>query len=233
EKPLTIKPSYKTKTGMKRKYDLVCFDLDGTLIEEKDGKVFWERVLSKIYGSNIVSMERWGAWENGKLTLLEWVDLDVGDWKRHGFTKKKLQDLINHSSLLPGSHETLKELKDKGFKLGVISGSVNILLDTVFPKHPFDDIFIHNIFFGKDNKISHWEKNPYAEKKDEALKIIAKKENIPLSKTVFIGDHHNDISVAKIAGLSISINSKSKELDEVCDVVIKKKDMSEILKHII
>jgi hypothetical protein len=34
------------------------------------------------------------------------------------------------------------------------------------------------------------------------------------------------------AGFSIAFNSKSKELNKVCDVVIKEKNLKEILKYI-
>jgi len=69
--------------------------------------------------------------------------------------------------------------------------------------------------------------------KAEALKIIAKREKIPLSQCVHIGDHHNDVTIAKIAGLSIAFDAKNEELRRTTDVVIDRKDLREVLKYIV
>ena len=219
---------------MQRKFDLACFDLDGTLIEEDNGDILWERVSLGIHGTREVSSRRYVAYKKGVLSLEDWADTDLSEWKDNGVTKSFLIGEAMHSSLNPGVRETLIMLKEKGFKLAVISGSLDILLDTVFPDHPFDDVFINRIFFDEGGNISRWEKTPFGDKrKGDALKMIAQREKISLSRTVFVGDHLNDISAAKIAGLSISFNSKSKELDRACSVVIRKNDMREVLKHIL
>lgn len=218
----------------KRKYDLVCFDLDGTLIEEDNGVILWERMSEKVYGSKKVSEERYKLHLKGELSIDEWVDLDLAQWKKMRVTKAMVKREARHSRLNHGIRETLKELKKQGIKLGIISGSVDILLDTVFPDHPFDDVFINRLKFDRKGYLSSWKKCEYGNgRKNVALKMIAKRENIPLSRTVFVGDHLNDIPAARIAGLSIAFNSHVKKFQDKCDVVIKKKDMREILKRVL
>ena len=63
--------------------------------------------------------------------------------------------------------------------------------------------------------------------------FIAEREKISLSECVFVGDNHNDVHVAEIAGLSIAFNCKSESLAEVCDVIVENKDLREVLKYII
>ena len=70
------------------------------------------------------------------------------------------------------------------------------------------------------------------EHKATALREIAEKHNIKLSECVFIGDHHNDVIVAKVAGLSIAFNCKSEDLRKAANICIEKKDLREILKFI-
>ena len=69
--------------------------------------------------------------------------------------------------------------------------------------------------------------------KADALKKVAKREGISLKETVHIGDHHNDIEIAKIAGLSIAFDCKDDSLRKLADVVIDKKDLRETLRYIL
>lgn len=218
---------------MSRKYDLVCFDLDGTLIADENGDLLWERILRKVYGHNKFNKERYALYRQDKITFMQWVDLDLADWKKGGITKDILiKDIKENLKLNKGAKELVLELKKRGYKIGIISGSVDILLETLFKDHPFDDVFINKIFFDENRLITHWYTSPYGNKrKNVALKIIADKENISMDRTVFVGDHINDISAAKAAGLSIAYNSKVKELDEISDISIKG-DMMQILEVI-
>lgn len=219
---------------MNKKYELVCFDLDGTLIEEESGQVLWQRMAKLVHEGDHVNQDRMTRYKNGELKLIDWAELDLTDWKNYGVTKDFLITQANHSKLLPGVKKTLHELQNKGIKLAVISGSINILLDTVFPDHPFSEVFINELFFDEKNNLSHWKIDGLGNiDKGEVLKLIAKKENISLEKTVFVGDHLNDISAAKIAGLSVAFNSNCNELKEHCDIIIDKKDMSLLLPYLL
>ena len=132
--------------------------------------------------------------------------------------------------------ETLRELKRKGLRLAIISGSINILLEKLIPNYDeiFDDVFLSRIYFDDKGNISEMKVTEYdVEKKAEALKLIAKRENISLKECVFVGDYLNDIKVMEEAGLGIAFNCQEEKLKEVADVVIEKKDLREVLRHIL
>ena len=132
--------------------------------------------------------------------------------------------------------ETLSELKRKGLRLAIISGSINILLEKLIPNYEeiFDDVFLSRIYFDDEGNISQMKVTEYdVEKKAEALKLIAKRENISLKECVFVGDYLNDLKVMEEAGLGIAFNCKEEKLKEVADVVIEKKDLREVLRHIL
>ena len=57
--PLSPKPEEtRLPTSSARKYDLVCFDVDGTLITHPSGKVIWEILNLKYTGDDTVNRER-------------------------------------------------------------------------------------------------------------------------------------------------------------------------------
>ncbi len=55
--------------------------------------------------------------------------------------------------------------------------------------------------------------------KGDALIILSKHLDVDLSKTIVFGDNHNDISMFKVAGLSIAVNNAEMELKQAADYI--------------
>lgn len=215
------------------KYKLICFDLDGTIID--DVVFIWDTIHDHY---NIPKSKRQEAVEDfvsGKISYQQWANHDCKLLMAVGATKQGLLDSLKRMKLMKGAMETLEDLKNSGMKLALISGGIDFALDHMIPsnKEIFDDIFINYFIFDKKGKLIRINGTKYdCEHKATALKEIAKREKIKLSECVFIGDNHNDAHAAKAAGLSIAFNSKSEQLNEICDIVIKEKDLRLILKHV-
>ncbi|MEK6949180.1 MAG: HAD family phosphatase [Nanoarchaeota archaeon] len=216
------------------KYKLVCFDVDGTLIDNV--KFSWN-IFHDYFK---VDMERRenarNDFFNGKISYLQWAQHDINMWKEKGAKKEDFLKAIKGLKLMNGAMETLNELKKNGLKLAIISGSMNILLEKFIPNYNelFDDVFLSKIYFDENGFITKIEPTEFdIEKKAEALKLIAKRENINLKECVFVGDYLNDLKVIQEAGLGIAFNCKEDKLKEVADVVIEKKDLREVLRHIL
>lgn len=215
------------------KYKLVCFDLDGTIIDEI---IFIWKTIHQALGTDKENKQYVEEFYNKKITYEQWAKKDIELFKKAGANKEKLMEIIKPLKLMPGALETIKKLKKQGLKLAIISGSLDLALEHAFPEYKkfFDDILINKIFFNEDGSIKDLEATKFdVEHKATGLKEICKRENIDPKECVFIGDNHNDVHIAELAGLSIAFNCKSETLAEIADVVIEKKDLREILKHII
>ena len=217
-------------------YKLVCFDVDGTLIENV--KFSWQLFHDhfRIEPSKREAGKR--AFMKGDISYLQWAEHDVGLWKERKATKQDFFDAIdaNKVILIPGVRETLDELRSNGMKLAVISGSVNVMLERFIPdfEDVFDDVYLSRLLFDDAGIICGVNATQYdIEHKATALKLIAKRENISLSETVFIGDYLNDLHALQVAGLGIAFNSKMKEVKDAADISIDTKDMRDILPHIL
>jgi hypothetical protein len=96
--------------------------------------------------------------------------------------------------------------------LAVISGTLDIALDTLFPDHPFDDVFCNRIRFGDDGAISGWQATLDMEVKADALRLIAERESAARPLRLRRGSV-SDLAAARAAGLAIAFNPKSPELE--------------------
>lgn len=216
------------------KYRLICFDVDGTLISDDNGN-YWSNLHTFLEGreGERIQAERVALFREGKLDYGEWVALDLGDFRKKEFTREDFVRVAHHHIIAPGAEETLAELRRMGCKIAVISGSLNVLFETLFPDFVFDDVFLNEILFDEAGKITSWKETVYDEgTKHKALHTICKREGIDISETVFIGDGENDIDILKEAGLGIAFCPKSDKVREAADVVIEKRDMREILKYL-
>lgn len=215
------------------RFDLVAFDVDGTLVEHPEEKTVWEVLNRRYTGSDHQNDERLALYRGGKLSYAEWVALDVGSWRDAGATRDAMVEALAPLRLVEGARETLSALKARGMRLAVISGTLDLLLDALFPDHPFDEVYANRIHFDAAGRIAGWTATPFdMEGKAVALRAIALREGIPLSRCAFVGDHANDLSAARLAGCCIAFNPKSAELEAVAQVIVRSRDLRAVLPHL-
>ena len=221
-------------TAENARFDLVVFDVDGTLVEHAEDKTVWEVLNLRFTGEDGVNHERFAAYLEGRLSYAEWVALDVTGWRDAGATRDDIVAAFEPLKLVPGTRETLAALHEHGSRLVVISGTLDILLDTLLPEHPFDEVYCNRIQFGDDGRILAWSATPFdMSGKSVALKAIAMREGIPLSRAAFVGDSDNDVWIAREAGYTVAFNPKSNELEQAADTVVRSSDARDILPYLL
>ena len=214
-------------------YKLVCFDVDGTLI---DNVTFSWQIFHDYFQTDKHRREdAKNKFFNGEITYLQWAEHDINLWREKNAKKEDFFKAIGHLKLMEGSIETLNELKKRGLKLAIISGSLNIILEKFIPSYDefFDYVFLSRIYFDERGYISRIKATEFdMDAKALALKSIAEREKISLKQCVFVGDYLNDLKIIKEAGLGIAFNCRHDELKNAADIVIEKKDLREILRII-
>jgi phosphoserine phosphatase len=216
------------------KYRLVCFDVDGTLI---DNVTFSWQVFHDYFQTDRHRREdAKNKFLEGRITYMQWAEHDINLWKESNAKKEDFFRAMEHLKLMEGAMETLRELKKNGLKLAIISGSLNIILEKFIPNHEdfFDDVFLSRIYFDEDGSISKVEATEFdMDAKALALRKIAEREKISLKECVFIGDQFNDMKIMEEAGLGIAFNCRHDGLKKIANICVEKKDLREILKHIL
>ena len=211
-------------------YDLICFDVDGTLVRHPSGLVIWEVLNLKYGGSKEINRFRYQMYCEGRLSYERWVQLDVSSWIENGATEKDIVDAVREFSLFDGARETVHELKRRGFVLGIISGTLNVVLDTLFPDHPFDEVYTNKIFFDDRGGLVRWEATRFdSHGKPDALRDMARRHDVPLSRTAFVGDGENDVPLLGVVGCFVAFRPRSRELTEGADIVLEEEELPRLL----
>lgn len=136
--------------------------------------------------------------------------------------------------LMPGAVETITTLRKLGMRLVVISGTLDILIDTLLPDHPFDEVYANRIMFDESGSINGWESTPFdMDGKAVILRQISERDGIPLDRCAFIGDGTNDLWIARLAGMSVAFSPKCEKLEAEADTIIDSGDLRDVLPHIL
>ncbi|MBI4720868.1 MAG: HAD-IB family phosphatase [Chitinivibrionia bacterium] len=212
-------------------YDLICFDVDGTLVEHPRNKVIWEVLNIKILGDDGINKARYKMYCDGAITYDEWVRLDVQGWLDRGATRDQILEAVGEFNLIDGAMETVHELKRRGYRLAIISGTLNVVIDALFPDHPFEEVFSNKIFFDERGRLASWKATPFdLHGKPVALKALAHEFGTTLERSAFVGDGDNDVPLLGVAGYFVAFNPRSNELEKGSDVVVRGRNLKKLLE---
>jgi phosphoserine phosphatase len=216
----------------KRRYDLVAFDVDGTLV---DDTVFVWKTLHDYFGTD--PAEQTLGFDNymqGRWSYAEWFQNDLRLLALGGATHQTMLRAISGMRLMPGVHETLAELRSAGAVLLILSGSLDIVTRKFGLDGLFDEVYLNRLEFDPEGRLAKGVATPYdVWDKARGLRDVSRRRGIPMGRTAFVGDNFNDVAVAKEAGFSIAFNCKSDELAREADVVLPGGDMRAVLPYLL
>ncbi len=213
-----------------RPFDIVAFDVDGTLVRHPEGWTVWEVLNARFTGAPEVNKQRYAAYLRGELSYAEWVALDIGSWREAGARREDIRAAFAPLTLVDGTLEALRTLEASGVRLFVISGTLDLLLDTLLPEHPFEEVYANAIAFDDEGRIAGWRATPFdMDGKAMALRAIAMREGVPLSRCAFVGDSGNDAWIAKVAGMTVAFNPKTPEFEKLAAAVVRSDDLRDVL----
>jgi phosphoserine phosphatase len=193
---------------------LVVFDLDNVII---DGK------LMDVQDQIIEITEK---------AMQGDVDFETAIKERvkllKGTSIEDIKKISDEMPLMKGAEETIAALKEKGYKVATISGSFDIVANSIKEKLGLDYAF-SNTLLEEDGILTGEVSGPLVEgSKYDVLCKLVKDENITLEECVAVGDGANDISMIEAVKLGIAFNAKP-ALKEIADKVIDNKDLTEII----
>lgn len=180
---------------MKRK-KLICFDLNKTLIEENT----WYNLNLAMGMTPSEDAKLCKLYENRKITYNKWQkELEKIYIKSGKATKENILTEIYKYTYNNGAKEIVRYLKNKGYIVILISGSINLLVERVSKELSIKYYYSNNEF--------EFDKRGYLRRiiclgndkttKVIQLKNICKKLQLSLDDCICIGDGDNDTELFK------------------------------------
>ena len=144
----------------------------------------------------------------------------------------KLLEGTSIEDIQNGAEDTIARLKEEGLDVAIISGSFDVVAQTVKDKLGIENAYT-NSFTVEDGKLTGEVTGPLVSgSKLDVLKEHIEGNDTSLEEVVAVGDGANDISMIESAGIGIAFNAKD-SVKEKADVVVDEKDLTKVLDEII
>lgn len=140
-----------------------------------------------------------------------------------------LQEVKQHLPLMPGLVETVKELKNHGWKVAIASGGFTYFAEVLQQKLGLDFIAA-NQFEIIDGKLTGKVQGAIvdAQYKAQTLQQLAKQFHIAKENTVAIGDGANDLAMMQVADVGVAYHAKPK-VQQLAQVIVNFTDLTALL----
>ncbi len=209
--------------------NLAAFDMDGTLIE---GRLVF--ALADMFNLSdkvryIQSNRLMAGHEQTKAIAALFA----------GLTIKDLESAIASIPLIKNCERTIAELKDRGYKIGIISDSYTIAAGFVADRLDLDFVMANKlqIFNGKiTGKVDMplgWDRIGCYCKisvcKRYHLEKSAGQFCVPIENTLAVGDTKSDMCMIQRAGMGIVFMPKDEEIKKASDKIVSEPDLLKVL----
>src|SRR5437867_1473737 len=208
---------------------LAAFDMDGTLIQ---GRLVF--ALAGMFGLS----DRVRAIQSGGTAGHEQSKAIAALFA--GLTKKDLETAIESILLTKNCEQTVAALKDKDYKIGIISDSYAAAADVVANRLQLDFVAANELqiengrITGRVEMPLGWEKIGCFCKisvcKRYYLEKFARQFGVKIENTLAVGDTKSDICMIKRAGVGVAFVPKDKEIAKASDKIVQDSDLLQILE---
>ena len=212
-----------------RKYDLVCFDMDGTLTKLRSS---WCWVHSCFEVDNEPAYQ---AFCNGEIDEPEFMRRDIALWtnKNPDVTIRDIAVLFRDMPLIDGIQETIACLKANGIRTVIISGGIDLAAKMLANEFGFDDYIADEVLSYEDGRLTG-EGKMNVDLRDKGINVrqYIEKYGTTMERTVSIGNSFTDIPMFKNSGMSIAFNPTDPYTQEAATHTIFSENIADILDFI-
>jgi phosphoserine phosphatase len=183
--------------------DLVCFDMDGVLIDVGSS---WVMVHKHFGVQNEASLR---AYLNGEFDDKEFIRRDASLWlklKPH-IKRADFEDIFRIPPLMPGVERTVETLRAEGIEMAIVSGGVDVMAENVAKRLGIPRVAANGFVYDEDGHITG-EGVVRTPLNDKAAPVVrfAEESGIPLERVLCVGNSLPDVSMFEVAGRSIAFH---------------------------
>jgi phosphoserine phosphatase len=205
---------------------LAIFDLDGTLKQVRDPYVFLHQRLGTWEAAQGFSAKGMA----GELSYNEWLRLDASLWE--GVSRATMEELFREDPYLPGARETVRDLKEAGVHVALVSTGPSVHAEQVQEELGLDRVFANQILF--ENGRATGQACTRVPEKGKA-RIVAQLQHemgVEPGECLAAGDSPSDIDMFRQVRLGIAVNPSTNEVREAAGLVLEGQDLRPLIPWI-
>lgn len=222
-----IRPTKPARSGPIR---LVCFDLDGVLLEAKSS---WVAVHEAFGVRNEESLR---LFLHGEISEEEFIRRDVALWKAKNpnVTIDEIEEILSNIVLHPGAKELIDALHAAGVRTAVVSGGIANAARRVARHLGIPMVAANELVTLEDRRLSgEGVVNTPLRDKSIPVRRFAKELNVPLGQVASVGNSAPDVPMFWSSGLGIAFDAMDEHTRQEADVVVEGQDLRQLIPVIL
>lgn len=213
-----------------RRFDLVCFDMDGVLTRTRSS---WRWIHDCL---GVDSEPNYKAFCNGEIDEEEFMRRDIALWTgvRPDITIDEIAVLFRDMPLIGGIQETVACLSDNGIRSVIISGGIDRAAAMIAREFGFDDYVADRILTNPDGTLQG-EGETVVDLRDKGIWVrkFAERYGVEQSRIAAIGNSFTDIGMFKASGMSIAFNPTDPYVIEAATYKVESENIADVLDYIL
>ncbi|KTG19975.1 phosphoserine phosphatase SerB [Haloferax profundi] len=197
---------------------IIAFDFDGTLSDSEMTVLLGEKNGTAEKMADITERAM-----NDEISYAE--SLRSRARLLDGLEEELAEEAYGEVELRPGAAELIQRLRDYGHHVAIFTGGFERGVERALEKEGVEvDDIVSNHLPVKGGRLTGGVEGSLIEgTKDTALENHAAEHDVPMERTVAVGDGANDLPMLEVAGLSVGFVPKT-AVRPACDVVVSSMD---------
>lgn len=181
-----------------REYSLYLFDFDNTLYDTNEGI---REILRHALPMVGVEYDDSMFGEFTGLSMDQVFERYVGDWSLYDRYKEEFMRIVRSDVYMTGTpfpetERVLKELRNRGRRLGIVSGKMSFKIENLMGRDGMLDMIETIVGYGDTER-----HKPFP----DPIELALSRFNVPKEDVLYIGDSPNDSGAAINAGIDCAI----------------------------
>lgn len=208
---------------------LAAFDMDGTLIQ---GRLVF--ALADRFGlsDRVRAVQAGGSMGHEQTRAIAALFA--------GLTGKDVQDAIESMPLTKNCEQAIAALRDRGYRIGIISDSYTLAAGSVAKRLQLDFVAANELqmenskITGRVDMPLGWDRIGCFCKisvcKRYHLEKYADQYGVPIENTLAVGDTKSDICMIQRAGVGVAFMPKDREIAKATNKIVQEPDLLRVLE---
>ena len=187
-----------------KKYKLIAFDLDGTLLAQKSS---WD-AIHEYFGTTLIARQTYDLYRKGIIDYKEFMKRDIAAWPKP-LHISKISEILSNFNLREEAKEVLDAIHRKGIETVIISAGISLLANSVAKELGINYVYANELCIDENGFLTgNGIMKVDLMSKHLALLDLVESLGLSLSECITVDDSINDAKFLQIAGLGLYLGSE-------------------------